>query len=967
MPAPVRALALLLLRAPAPSPRRAPGARRELPDAGRASRPRVDFWTRVYTEVGTNGGLIHDNEDLSLVYEVVRVPEGASDRTLEQRADDAKARARAALRKLGGRAAPEPLRRASAACSPSSRRACRAARSRAAAERVRFQRGQADKFRDGLERMGRWESHIRRALRERGVPEDLKALPHVESSYNPDANSHAGAAGLWQFTRPTGRLYMRVDHIVDERRDPFVASEAAARLLRSNYERLGTWPLAITAYNHGPGGIAKAVRHLGTRDIGVIVGRYRSPSFGFASRNFYSRVPRRAAHRPEPRALLRPDPQGCALRTTSRSCCASPTEPRRWRRRCTSRRRSSATGTRRCSRRSGRARGACRSAYELRVPRRSGQPPASQLVAGIQGQGYQGAPDARVAARSERPRPRAGVAPRGARRDARRDRASATGRAATELADAERDPQPAAHPRGPGARGAGRRRPRRPRAAGRRGSPRLAAPSRPRRRRPRRDCRGRDDPPRRARRDAARHRAALRGVDGADRRAQRHPRPARPPRGPGARDPGAAPEAEAAPELARAEPPVAPAPSEAAPAPAGRGRSRAHARDRSLAAGGAGARACRGRHSGREGSGRCGPARRRSPRRRRRCAIRSLRATRSARSRAATASTRSASPTPTASTTRAASASAGARDPGGRHGARRARSGPEACARAGAREVPAAPAPAEPPAPLRHTIAPGDTLGSIARRYGVDAQRARRRQRRRRPAPPARRPAARDPGGRHGARRARSGPERLPPELRGARGPRARPAPAEPPGAAPAHDRARRHARLDRTQLRRRRAAPRRRQRHRRPAPPARRPAARDPGGRRRARRARPLRRRPRRPPSRRRQRRAPSPRRFAFGRATPSDRSRAGGRQRREPRRAANGIADPRRLRPGQRLTLPGRRPRRSRPGRRPRTTPCARATRSTRSPRATALRVADIAERNGLRSRHKLSIGQRLRLPPG
>src|SRR5262245_17344351 len=228
--------------------------------------PRVDFWTRIYSEVGTRGGLIHDSEDLSRVYEVVRTEPGASEAALQDEADDAKARVRAALRRLadGRRQNLSPTERRVLAEFPPN---VSSATLRAAAENVRFQRGQADKFRAGLERMGRWESYVRRALRDRGVPEDLKALPHVESSYNPDAHSHAGASGLWQFTRPTGRLYMRVDGVVDERRDPFVASESAARLLRNNYERLGSWPLAITAYNHGPGGMAKAVRTLGTRDM----------------------------------------------------------------------------------------------------------------------------------------------------------------------------------------------------------------------------------------------------------------------------------------------------------------------------------------------------------------------------------------------------------------------------------------------------------------------------------------------------------------------------------------------------------------------------------------------------------------------------------------------------------------------------------------------------------------------------
>jgi membrane-bound lytic murein transglycosylase D len=75
--------------------------------------------------------------------------------------------------------------------------------------------------------------------------------------------------------------------VVDERRDPFLSSEAAARLLRSNYQSLQSWPLAITAYNHGAGGMRRAVREMGTSDIESIVRNYEGPSFGFASRNFY--------------------------------------------------------------------------------------------------------------------------------------------------------------------------------------------------------------------------------------------------------------------------------------------------------------------------------------------------------------------------------------------------------------------------------------------------------------------------------------------------------------------------------------------------------------------------------------------------------------------------------------------------------------------------------------------------------
>ncbi len=252
-----------------------------------AIEPRVRFWTRVYTEVGTDAGLIHDAENLAVVYEVVRLPNGLAARSRERRIDTVRDRYRAILRTLakGKRTGLSAEERRVLNMFPKGVSNQTLSR---ASKRVRFQLGQANKFRDGLIRMGRWEGYIRQVLLERGLPTELVALPHVESSYNPRAVSHAGASGIWQFTRSTGRRYMRVDPVVDERRDPLIASVAAARLLKENYESTKTWPLAITSYNHGAAGMRRAVKKLGTRDIDVIIERYRSRTFGFASRNFYS-------------------------------------------------------------------------------------------------------------------------------------------------------------------------------------------------------------------------------------------------------------------------------------------------------------------------------------------------------------------------------------------------------------------------------------------------------------------------------------------------------------------------------------------------------------------------------------------------------------------------------------------------------------------------------------------------------
>ena len=250
-----------------------------------ALEPAVAFWTRVYSEVGTDGGFIHDARYLDVVYEVVRFPSGAGSRGEHRHLSTATGRYRSLFDGLAAGKAPDSAeaRRIAELWRPHG-----AAALREAAERVRFQRGQANRFREGLSRSGAWLDYINETLREAGVPTALGALPHVESSFDPTARSHADARGLWQFTASTGRRYMQIDHVVDERMDPYLSTRAAAHLLRHNYEVTGSWPLAITAYNHGAAGVRRAVEQLGTGDIGVIAWEYRGRSFGFASRNFYA-------------------------------------------------------------------------------------------------------------------------------------------------------------------------------------------------------------------------------------------------------------------------------------------------------------------------------------------------------------------------------------------------------------------------------------------------------------------------------------------------------------------------------------------------------------------------------------------------------------------------------------------------------------------------------------------------------
>ena len=102
------------------------------------------------------------------------------------------------------------------------------------------------------------------ALEENGLPLELKYLPMIESSLDPNAVSKHGAAGLWQFMLATAKgLGMEVNSLVDERRDPYLSSEMAAAYLKGLYESYDDWSLAIAAYNCGPGTVNKAIRRAG--------------------------------------------------------------------------------------------------------------------------------------------------------------------------------------------------------------------------------------------------------------------------------------------------------------------------------------------------------------------------------------------------------------------------------------------------------------------------------------------------------------------------------------------------------------------------------------------------------------------------------------------------------------------------------------------------------------------------------
>jgi len=252
----------------------------------KAITPNVAFWEKVYGTYTSRQGILHDKNDLSIIYGAVDLVDwntpGAA-RINKHLIRLAREHYKDILDDLASGEKPETReeKRIAALFSHRKHKGYKKAR-----ENIRLQIGQKDRFRKGVIRSGAYLPSIKRIFRKKRLPAELAYLPHVESSFNPRAHSKVGAVGLWQFTRSTGRNYMMINDLVDERYDPYVSSQAAAALLKKNYAQLGSWPLALTAYNYGRAGMVRALKKQKT--YVNIFNNHRTGLFKFASRNFYS-------------------------------------------------------------------------------------------------------------------------------------------------------------------------------------------------------------------------------------------------------------------------------------------------------------------------------------------------------------------------------------------------------------------------------------------------------------------------------------------------------------------------------------------------------------------------------------------------------------------------------------------------------------------------------------------------------
>ncbi len=257
------------------------------------------FWFRIYTEFDSTKKVIHDSLHPHIIYDVIDISEilaqparakwlnvAKAEKAVSARVHEIRAKLKKMSKKSKEKMDEEELGWLTQFEGIKGNQKKIILTS---SENLRVQTGQKDFFENGLTMSGRYLDGMEAIFREKGLPVELTRLPFVESSFVIGATSKVGAAGIWQFMPGIGRKFMMINDQIDERRNPFKATEAAAKLLKENHQILHrNWGLALTAYNHGPGGVRRAIEAIGTKDIAKIVRSYRSKNFDFASANFFT-------------------------------------------------------------------------------------------------------------------------------------------------------------------------------------------------------------------------------------------------------------------------------------------------------------------------------------------------------------------------------------------------------------------------------------------------------------------------------------------------------------------------------------------------------------------------------------------------------------------------------------------------------------------------------------------------------
>lgn len=155
--------------------------------------------------------------------------------------------------------------------------------------KVRLQMGLRDRMKKALYLSGKYINQMEKIFESENLPIELTRLVYVESSFNIFAQSKVGASGLWQIMPSVARSRGYIGNNFDNRNHPIYATKLAAKIMKQNYAAFKSWPLAITAYNHGLTGVKRMIKKNNSVKIEELISSKNvTSSWGFASKNFYA-------------------------------------------------------------------------------------------------------------------------------------------------------------------------------------------------------------------------------------------------------------------------------------------------------------------------------------------------------------------------------------------------------------------------------------------------------------------------------------------------------------------------------------------------------------------------------------------------------------------------------------------------------------------------------------------------------
>lgn len=268
--------------------------------------PTVNFWFLIYTQFESSSVVIHDKTNLSLIYKVLDFghlhEKGLPKNTLyvlqqkisEEKLDDLKQDLENLSKEpyslsLSAKKIYRILKQANITLPL--KKSDRSIFFTKLKHNLRTQTGQKNFIRDGVVRSLPYQHFITKYFTDRKLPKELLAIPFLESSFNPKAQSKVNALGVWQFMPLIASYYTpKRTANTDYRSNVGVASVSAGYLMSENFAIMKSWDLAVTAYNSGTKHLLKTKRELASNDVDLeaIIKHSDSQHFGFASKNFYS-------------------------------------------------------------------------------------------------------------------------------------------------------------------------------------------------------------------------------------------------------------------------------------------------------------------------------------------------------------------------------------------------------------------------------------------------------------------------------------------------------------------------------------------------------------------------------------------------------------------------------------------------------------------------------------------------------